>query len=71
MQRMPKITLKRSLNQIRAQKCPWPLHGYLVRAKRARDTRAVPMGILEHDFFEGLFLHGFWASSPWVSSFSS
>lgn len=47
MQRVPEIYEKQPLKQIPAQECPWSLHGYLVRAKRARDTRAVPMGIFE------------------------
>ena len=47
---------------------PWPLHGYLVRAQRARDTHAVSM---EHRFFEGLFSHGILARIPWVSPYSN
>ena len=40
------------------------MEGALIPRKRARDILAVSMGIFEHEVFEGLFFHAFWAPSP-------
>ena len=48
MQRVPEIYAQIIPQQIRAQKCPWELHGFLVRAKRAQDTNEEAIDIVEY-----------------------